>query len=322
MSNHSVFAANPFRCIQIPSSRQITLCALAIALGATPLLAQRGRAGGGGGGARGSGAGVPSGFPGSTPSYGGQPYPTLQPVEPNTMPSIIPEAPSLSAQMVEDEACLPWAVPIVRGATVDVIRLEVPSKARSEYNKACGQLKKRNFAEAETHVRDAIQKYPEYVAAWVMLGQVLQGLQLNDQATEACSHAGKTDPTYLPAYLCLADLDANEGHWNELLNVTKTALGLNPVSDVYAYFYRATALFKLDKLGEAEKEALLAAGMDRDHRQVAVHYLLAQIYGAKGDIASATAELHQFLKVNNDRQKSDEARQYLAKLVAQEKATN
>ena len=234
------------------------------------------------------------------------------------MPPLIPSAPLPAAQVVEDEACLPWALSAVRGATVSVIRLGVPSKARSEYNKACGDFKKQKFADAEEHARSAIQKYSEYVAAWVMLGEVLQARMEPDQARTACSRAETTDPTYLPAYLCLANLDANQSKWNELLGVTQTAIGLDPVGDVYAYFYRSMALYNLNKLNEAEKAGTIASGLDTSNHQPAVHFLLAQIYAAEGDFASAKAEIRQFLKVNNDRGKSDAAKQYLAKLEAQQ----
>ena len=241
----------------------------------------------------------------------------VQPVPPTVQPLIL-ETFLSKPQMKEDEACLPWTLSQIRGATVSVVRLQVPDKARSEFEKACGDFHKKKLAEAEQHVRSAIEKYSNYVAAWVMLGEVLAAQQESDKAHEACSHANTTDPTYLPPYICLAELDARSGQWEELLSVTKTALGLNPVSDVYAYFYRAMAFFNLNQLPEAEKSALQAEGMDTEHKQATVHYLLAQIYGAKGDVAAATAEIRQFLKLNQDKQKTDEAKQYLAKLQAQQ----
>ena len=49
----------------------------------------------------------------------------------------------------EDEACLPWDLPDVRGATVSAVRLGVPGKARSQFEKACGAYKKKKLPEAE-----------------------------------------------------------------------------------------------------------------------------------------------------------------------------
>ena len=221
-------------------------------------------------------------------------------------------------QVTEDEACLPWALSQIRGATVSVVRLEVPDKARSEFDKACGDFHKKKLADAEQHVRSAIEKYSNYVAAWVMLGEVLAAQQQGDKAHEACEHANTTDPTYLPPYICLAEIDARSGKWDEILNITKTALGLNPVGDLYAYFYRSMAFFNLKQFPEAEKSAIEAEGIDSEHKEAPVHYLLAQIYEAKGDVASAIAEVRQFLKLNQDKEKGEEAKQYLAKLQAQQ----
>lgn len=326
MFNPPVALANSLRSHTFSPWQPIAFCALALSLAAMPLRAQRGGSPGYGGGPRGGtgtpgrpmGGSAPPGMPGSTsPRYGGDPT-GIQPMDPTVMPPLIPNAPLPAAQVVEDEACLPWALSAVRGATVSVIRLGVPSKARSEYNKACGDFKKQKFADAEEHARSAIQKYSEYVAAWVMLGEVLEGSKEPDQARNACSQAESKDPKYLPAYLCLANIDANQSRWNDLMGVTQTAIGLDPVGDVYAYFYRSMALFNLNKLGEAEKAGTIASGLDTSNHQPAVHFLLAQIYAAEGDLASAKAEIKQFLKVNSDREESDAAKQYLAKLEAQQ----
>jgi tetratricopeptide (TPR) repeat protein len=290
--------------------KPLTFFSLAISLAASPLHAQRptsGRPPSGGTGSGGSGAGVAS------PSVFGR-----QPAQPTGMqPPLIPDTPLPKAQVIEDEACLPWALSQIRGATVSVMRLQVPDKARSEYEKACGDFKKKKLADAEQHIRSAIDKYSNYVAAWVMLGQVLSAQEQRDQAHEACARANTADPSYLPPYLCLAELDAKSGQWDEMLTVTKAALGLNPVGDVYAYLYRSMAFFNLNQLPEAEKNALQAEGLDADHHQATVHYLLAHIYEAKGDLAAASAEVKQFLKFNQDKNKADEAKQYLATLESQ-----
>lgn len=290
--------------------KPLAFCSFAVVL-AAPIQAQR--MGGGGvrsGGNSNAASSSPNG-PNSPSLFGSQPP------QPAIMQPLI-NTPLPKPQITEDEACLPWALSQIRGATVSLVRLEVPDKARSEFDKACGDFHKKKLADAEQHVRSAIDKYSNYVAAWVMLGEVLAAQQQGDKAHEACEHANTTDPTYLPPYICLAELDARSGKWDEILNVTKTALGLNPVGDLYAYFYRAMAFFNLNQLPEAEKSAIEAEGIDREHKEAPVHYLLAQIYEAKGDVGSAIAEVRQFLKLNQDKEKSEEAKQYLAKLQAQQ----
>jgi len=292
----------------ILTRKQVAFFGFAFVLVCSPIHAQRE-------GGRGGGVLSPNNGGASNGPIFGQP--SLQPSVATMQPGI-QNMPAPKPQVVEDESCLPWSLSDIRGATVNVARLEVPDKARSEFDKACGDFKKKKFADAETHVRSAIEKYSNYVAAWVMLGQVLSAQQEAEKAREACSQAEKADPSYLPPYLCLAELDVKSGQWDEILNVTKMAMGLNPVGDVYAYFYRAIALFNLNQLPEAEKTALQAEGIDTQHHDASVHYLLAQIYEAKGDFASAVAEVKQFLKINPDKEKTDEAKQYLAKLEGQD----
>jgi tetratricopeptide (TPR) repeat protein len=231
---------------------------------------------------------------------------------------IPPMEPLPKPVVVEDEACLPWDLSDVRGATVSAIRLGVPPKARNQYERACGDFKKRKLTEAEQHVRDAIQKYSNYLAAWVMLGQVLQDEQKMNEAHDACSQALSVDPTYLPTYLCLAGLLDRENEWTDLLAFSDRFLGMNLVADRYAYYYQGIAHFHLHNLSAAQKSVMQAIAIDSEHHQPGLYYLLGQIYCEQGDVAGATLQIRQFLKFNINRQDKDAAKQYLAKLQSQQ----
>jgi tetratricopeptide (TPR) repeat protein len=216
--------------------------------------------------------------------------------------------------VVEDESCLPWDLSSLRGASVSAVRLGVPAKARSQYEKACGDFKKKKLPEAEQHARDAIQKYPHYPAAWVMLGQVLQDEQKMNEAHDACSQPISVDPTYLPPYLCLAGLLDREKKWDDLMTWSDRFLGLNLSGDMYAHYYRALALFHLYKLPEAQKSVTEAIAIDSEHHQPGLYFLLAQIYGEQRDLVDATVQIQQFVKFSNSRQDRDDAKEYLSEL--------
>jgi hypothetical protein len=297
--------------------KRVVFWALLIALSAVPLQAQKGSPPSGGAG----GAGGSRGSSGAPPPRSSRPdMSTTQPGMPNTQPGVFipPMEPLPKPMVVEDETCLPWDLPDVRGATVSAIRLGVPSKARGEYEKACGAFKRKKLPEAEQHVRGAIDKYSNYLAAWVMLGQVLQGEQKMKEAHDACSEALRVDPTYLPPYLCLAGLLERENQWGDLLTMSNRFLGMNLVGDRYAYYYSAIAHFHLYDLPEAQKSVSRAIAIDSEHHQPGLYFLLAQIYGEQGDVANAAAQIKQFLKYNNVRQDKDAAKQYLAKLQSQQ----
>jgi tetratricopeptide (TPR) repeat protein len=221
--------------------------------------------------------------------------------------------------VVVDEACFPWDLGDMRGATVSATQLGVPGKARSQYEKACNDFKKKKWPEAEQHARDAIEKYSRYPAAWVMLGQVLESQQKMDEAHEACTKPIKIDPTYLPPYLCLAGLLDHEKKWEELLSWSDRFLGLTQSGDLYANYYRGIAQFHLQKLPEAQKSISQAIAFDAEHHQPGLYFLLAQIFGAQGHVADAGVQIQQFVKYSNSTQDKDDAKEYLSELESQQK---
>jgi tetratricopeptide (TPR) repeat protein len=214
----------------------------------------------------------------------------------------------------DDEQCFPWNLSEARVTAVSVTRLKVPLKARREFEKACEASNKNKFAEAEQYARSAIEKFQDYSAAWVMLGVILEEQNKGQEARNACSHAVAIDGTYLPAYLCSAELSVRNREWEQVLNLSETALGLKSEGDAYAYYYRAMAYLHSNKLVEAKKSALQAAEMDVNHDVPSLYLVLAQIYEREGDNPNAIAQLQQFLKHPTDRHQEDIAKQLLANL--------
>ncbi|MGA7320869.1 MAG: tetratricopeptide repeat protein [Candidatus Sulfotelmatobacter sp.] len=192
--------------------------------------------------------------------------------------------------------------------------LKLPPKAQKEYGAACSALKSHRLAASEQHLRKAVQIYPKYVAGWVMLGQILEAQQQPDQARRACSQASEADPNYSPSYLCLAEIAGREERWGEVLRHTTRALELDPLHDPYAYFFSAIAYFNLNQLPEAEKRALKAEEIDRNHSEPMVQFLLAQIYEAKHNPTDAASHLREYLELAPDSEGSDILKGHLAEI--------
>jgi tetratricopeptide (TPR) repeat protein len=222
--------------------------------------------------------------------------------------------------MAEEAKCFPWKLSEVRAGTVDIQTLSIPSNAKHEYERACDASKKNKYEDVEQHARGAIEKFKAYPAAWVMLGLSLEEQQKAQDAHDACSHAATADAAYLPAYLCSAEVSTRNGEWKEVLNSSNMAISLNVGGDSYAFYYRATAYFHLNNLGEAKKNALQAAQIDVNHNVPSLALLLAQIYEREGDKAQAIAQLQQLLRRHPDRQTAEEANQRLATLESQQPA--
>jgi tetratricopeptide (TPR) repeat protein len=224
---------------------------------------------------------------------------------------------SAPASSKPEDSCFLPPLTGMHSGTVEVADLQVPPKAQKEYEDGCAAVKSRKMADAETHLRKVVKAYEKYASAWVLLGQVLEARQKNDEARDACSHPLTSLANYLPSYLCLTDISARLNHWDEVLKFSTRAIEIEPAANAAAYAYNATANLNLRHLPDAEKSALRASEIDTNHSDPRLHYLLAQIYAAKGDLASAAAQLREYLKFATDPDDAIVVKNYLAKLEGQ-----
>ncbi len=221
-----------------------------------------------------------------------------------------------AGRVIDAEACSSWTESGVHSPTVSAKRLAVPNNASSEYQKGCGAFKGRKFPDAEDHLRKAIEFYPDYPAAWVVLGQVLDSEKKRDQAMDACSKARDLDPGYVASYLCLAEFAANNGEWSKLSDISNRALALDPIGNAYALYYAADAGLHLNQLSQAEMHAQSAVKLDEWHHLPELHLLLAEIYEAAGNIRGEVVQLREFLKMAGNSKDAPKARSTLAQLDA------
>ncbi len=197
-------------------------------------------------------------------------------------------------------ACFLPPLNSISAVTVGVVDLQVPWKPRAEYQSGCDALHKKKIADAEKHLRKAVEQDDKYAAAWVLLGQLLELQQKPEEARNACSKSLNASRTYVPAYLCLTDISARQEKWTDVLTFSAQLLDLDPTTNPVAYVYNATANLNLHQLAKAEKSALKALEIDVRNSEPRVHFLLAQIYVAKGERTNAAAQLREYLKFARD----------------------
>jgi hypothetical protein len=216
-----------------------------------------------------------------------------------------------------DESCLLWTITQSHAGTVSAATLKIPGNAKGEYRKSCSDLKDKKPASAEEHLRKALEDYPQYAAAWALLGQVLEAENKIPEARDACSQASTADTGYAPAYLCLADIAAQLSDWHLTLDMADRSLALVPQHNLYGSFYSAIAQFHLEQFPEAESDALKTIDADHSHRIPQAHLLLAQIYKARHDARGAAYELRTYLKVAPNASDAEAVRKSLTDVEAQ-----
>ncbi|MFZ0523725.1 MAG: tetratricopeptide repeat protein [Candidatus Acidiferrales bacterium] len=216
-----------------------------------------------------------------------------------------------------DESCLLWTITQSHAGTVSAATLKIPGNAKGEYRKSCSDLKDKKLASAEEHLHKALDDYPQYAAAWALLGQVLEAGNKISEARNACSQASTADVGYAPAYLCLADIAAQQNDWHLTLDMADRSLALVPQHNLYGSFYSAMAQFHLEQLPEAESDALKTIDADHSHRIPQVHLLLAQIYNARHDPRGVAYELRAYLKAAPNAADAEAIKKSLAEVEAQ-----
>jgi len=224
------------------------------------------------------------------------------------------KAPVVEKKTETEDSCLLPPLTHVRSPVVAATALAVPPKAKKDYSEACAALKDKKIEIAEKHLRVAVQVYPNYSLAWVTLGQMLAAENHTEDARNACAQGSAVEPKYLPAYLCLAEIAAREKAWGDVLLLSNRALDLDPSTTAISYEYNAAANLRINKLDDAERSALRALSIDKDNTDPRAHFLLAQIYEAKGDRTNEIAQLREYLKFAKDPDDIAAANQYLSQV--------
>jgi tetratricopeptide (TPR) repeat protein len=219
-----------------------------------------------------------------------------------------------SAKDMKESNCFLPPLNGLQTVTVGIADLQIPAKAKNEYDQGCAALRSKNLAAAEKHLRNAVKQYQKYAAAWVMLGQSLEAGQKTEEARDACAQPITGGSDYLPAFLCLADISARLGKWDEVLKLSSRVLELDPTTNAVGYAYNAAANFNLHNLSKAETSALKAIEIDRSNNDPRIHFLLAQIYEGKGDRSNEASQLREYLKYATDLNDVAMIKSYLSNL--------
>jgi len=217
----------------------------------------------------------------------------------------------------------------IEGMTLSATPYKAPKDARRAYEKGLEAERNGKLANARKYFAQAVEIYPRYANAWFQLGTVLQRENQNDAAHTAYIQATTIDTKFLPPYLSLALMAYRAEDWTEVLKLTDHILDLNPLNQAVvtgyildldplnyteAYFYNSIANFKLNKIEDAEKNALKAEHVDLLNRFPQLHLLLAKIFARKNNYATAILEIQTYLELAPHAKDADQVREQLAKL--------
>ena len=111
---------------------------------------------------------------------------------------------------------------------------------------------KGNVSKAVQELEKAVKAFPEFAAAWYLLGNSRLALKEEPAARDAFNRAVKADPNYVNSYLSLAGMEMKTQNWTKVERLCETVMDLNP-HIVEAQYFNAVACLNLKKLDSAKE---------------------------------------------------------------------
>ncbi len=132
-----------------------------------------------------------------------------------------------------------------------------------------------------------------------------------DAALDSYAQAIAADDKFAPAYVELAELQAETVYWSQAAESAGKAIALDPDAFPRAYYLAAVADGRLKLLDAAEKDVAAGLRVDPDHEIPELEYLDGVIRLSKGDVLSGRAQLESYLSHAPDGMYAADARQQL-----------
>lgn len=203
----------------------------------------------------------------------------------------------------------------VSGTTISATSLQAPSDAKKAYEKGAKEMRKprANVKKAGEQLAKAVTLYPQYAAAWALLGRARARFGDEPGANEAYAMALAADPQFLEPYLPMVKLRIRAGDWTAARMYATNLLMLNP-HEAEAYLYKAIACLQLGQSDEAEEslDGLAQASDTAGKPYPQMHHLMGMILAQRGEFTRAAEELRTFLAQAPNAPQAADAKRNLA----------
>jgi tetratricopeptide (TPR) repeat protein len=180
------------------------------------------------------------------------------------------------------------------GTTISVTSMAAPKDAMRAYEKA-QKAKAEKPEEAEKYLTKAVEIYPQFAAAWTLLGDIHRQRNDFDAARSDYTRAAAADPQFVNPEYGLTVIAMQEKKWDEAVRLSDQVLKLNPGAFPLAYFFSAAANYNLQKFEAAEDSARKFKALDTQHAHPDVCLLLSYVLLRKQDYAGAAHEIRDYL---------------------------
>jgi tetratricopeptide (TPR) repeat protein len=198
----------------------------------------------------------------------------------------------------------------IEGSSVSLTTLAAPKLARKHFEKALKYLSNARLEKAAAELEAAVNEYPEYAAAWALLGEVRQQLRHEWGIREAFERALEADAKYLRPYAPLIRIEIEEKNFERVAELAGRAIRLNPLS-AELRLDLALAEFMLGDLNAARYSVRRALEADDIAEHPEAYALYGKILAKEGDRAAAAEQYRRFLTLRPNAEAAAELRSQL-----------
>lgn len=180
---------------------------------------------------------------------------------------------------------------------VSATTLQAPKKAKDSFDKAMREMTKKSSDpdKAAKELEKAVAEYPQFAAAWTLLGDTRGKMGDSEGAREAYEKAIESDPEYIRPYPALIQMAVNAKDWQSTTELSEKMLTLNPGITQVRY-YQAVAHLNTGNIDGARSAALqIQEGPDaKSFPQT--HQMMGLIYSQQGAFNEAAKEYRTYLQ--------------------------
>jgi tetratricopeptide (TPR) repeat protein len=202
-----------------------------------------------------------------------------------------------------------------KGSTISVTSAAAPQAVRKDLEKGRALEKKGKWDDAEKLFEKAIEIYPKFAVAWFDLGCVQFHKNDDAGARHSFEKAIAADPQYVNPYQGLAQMAAQERHWQDLFDATGKWLVLDPVSFPKAWFFHGTADYYLQNFVAAERSARQGIKIDEARQVPKLEYLLGLVLMQRRDYPEAAEHMREYMRLTTKPAELEEAQKQLAEIA-------
>ncbi len=175
-----------------------------------------------------------------------------------------------------------------KGNTISVTSMAAPKDAMRAYEKA-QKIMQEKPEEAEKDLNNAVQIYPQFAAAWNLMGDIHRQHNEFDAAWAAYTHAVAADPQFLNPLYGMAVIATQKKKWDDAIQVTNQLIKLDPLAFPLTYFFNAAANYNAQKYDAAEESAKKFKALDSQHSHPEICLLLSNHLLAEGRLCGRSS---------------------------------